>query len=356
MSALKINIEKAEDKNAFKPYSLNGYRIEKPLTSDNSGFSKWGFCYKDGVEYFIKEFVNPVYPSDSVKLADDIRQRKISQCLEWFDEKKRIYKKIHDSQTGNLVEPVAFFRNDSHFYLVTDKIDKSELDYKTISTFDLDRKLVLLKVLSSCFMRLAKNGVVHADIKPENLLVKETKGGFLTIKVIDFDASYLEDKPPFGDDIQGDPVYYAPETFLGIMEEEVTLTPKVDVFGLGIVFHQLLCGEMPVYNTEEYDYVYECVLNEEMPQLNEEIPEDLRALITRMLSLDHTARPSMEEVLQILSNYGKEPAPVEEAAPETAGDGFTGGLVFGSSLNTGSEAAPPPKKASRFSAALDFDN
>lgn len=351
MSTLKINIEKPQENNSFKSYSLNGYIIEKPLTSDNSGFSKWGFCRKGGVEYFIKEFVNPVYPSESVKLAEDIRQRKISQCLEWFDEKKRIYKKIHDSQTGNLVEPVSFFRSDSHFYLVTDKIEKSDLDYKTISTFDLDRKLVLLKVLSSCFMKLAKNGVVHADIKPENLLVKETKGGFLTIKVIDFDASYLEDNPPFGDDIQGDPVYYAPETFLGIMEEEVTLTPKVDVFGLGIVFHQLLCGEMPAYDTNEYDYIYECVLNGDRPQLSEKIPQELRALIDRMLSREYTDRPSMEEVLQLLSNNGKKPEPAEKApAAEESG---RGGLVMGTGLKT--DADVPVKKPSRFVSATDFD-
>ena len=325
MSKLEIKITKAEDKNVFKPYTINGFLIEKPLTSDNSGFSKWGFCKKDGVEYFIKEFVNPVYPSETVELAEDIRQRKIGQCLEWYKEKTRIYEKILASQTGNLVAPVAFFRNDSHFYLVTDKVDKSELDYKTISTFDLDRKLVLLKVLSACFTKLAENGIVHADIKPENLLVKETKKGFLTIKVIDFDASYLEDNPPFGDDIQGDPVYYAPETFLGIMEEEVTLTAKVDVFGLGIVFHQLLCGEMPKYNTEEYDYIYECVLNEEQPELCEDIPEDLRGLIARMLSLEHGDRPSMKQVLQELTSRGRkmpepepEPAPAPEPEPAPA--------------------------------------
>ncbi len=316
MSKLVTKISPAEDKNAFKPYTLNGYRIDKPLTSNNSGFSKWGFCVKDGKEYFIKEFVNPVYPSETVELAEDIRKRKISQCLDWYKEKTRIYAKILESQTGNLVAPVSFFRGDSHFYLVTDKVDKSELDYKTISTFGLDRKLVLLKVLSACFMKLAQNGVVHADIKPENLLVKETKKGFLTIKVIDFDASYLEDNPPFGDDIQGDPVYYAPETFLGIMEEEVTLTAKVDVFGLGIVFHQLLCGEMPSFNTDEYDYIYEAVLNEEPPGLSETIPEDLRGLISRMLSLDHEQRPSMEQVLEELTNRGKPPAPKPEPVPE----------------------------------------
>lgn len=294
MSKLTIKVT-AKEGLKFKPYSINGYLISKPLTSDNSGFSKWGFGTKDDKEFFIKEFLNPVYPSDSVKLSDDIRKRKISQCMEWYEEKKRIYDMIVDSQTGNLVVPLAFFRNDSHFYLVTDKIEKSSLDYKTICKFALSRKLVLLKVLTNCFVKLSENNVVHADIKPDNLLIKETKNGFFTIKVIDFDASYLVDNPPFGEEIQGDPVYYAPETFLAIMEEPVKLTSKVDVFGLGIIFHQILCGEMPEFD-KEYDYIYEAVLNDSDVKINSIIPENLKNLILNMLKKDSDDRYSFEKI------------------------------------------------------------
>lgn len=299
MNRLTITVPESATAGSFKPYLVNGYLITAPLRGDNSGFSKWGFCTKDGREYFIKEFVNPVYPSEKVDLAADIRERKIALCHEWYNNKKKMYAKIQESQTGNLIAPVAFFRNDSHFYLVTEKVEKSKLDYQVISSFGLSRKIILLKVLSSCFMKLADNKVVHADVKPDNLLIKETRNGFLTIKVIDFDASYLEECPPFGDEVQGDPVYYAPETFLALMEEEVSLTTKVDVFGLGIVFHQLLCGKLPQFD-KEYDYVYEAVLNDSELKLSEDIPEYLRKIIAGMLKKEIGERLSIEEVFNKL--------------------------------------------------------
>lgn len=310
-----INVDIKEDEPLFKPYYINGYYVSKQLTSDNSGFSKWGFCEKEGKEYFIKEFLNPVYPSEFVGLAPDIVERKIAQCGEWFAEKKKLYKEIYKAQTGNLVAPIEFFRNDSHFYIVTEKVETSSSNYETILEYDLPQKMVLLKVLANCFRNLAENGVVHADVKPDNLLIKKTKNYF-TIKIIDFDASYLTDSPPFGDDIQGDPVYYAPETFLAIMEEKVELTPKVDVFGLGIIFCQILSGEMPEID-EEYDYVYEAVLDGSEVKLSDKIPDSLKELIFNMLRKESSDRYSIGKVFDELCRIerGEPPETNENETP-----------------------------------------
>lgn len=43
---------------------INGYVIDGDLKTDNSGFSKWAFAKKNGCDYFIKEFLAPVYPVD----------------------------------------------------------------------------------------------------------------------------------------------------------------------------------------------------------------------------------------------------------------------------------------------------
>ncbi len=41
---------------------IKGYEIKGELKTNNSGFSKWGFATKNGRDYFIKEFIDPVYP------------------------------------------------------------------------------------------------------------------------------------------------------------------------------------------------------------------------------------------------------------------------------------------------------
>lgn len=300
MGELSIKMPKKELKEkTFEPYQIGEYTLTQPMTSNKSGFSKWGFCVKDGKEYFIKEFLNPVYPLDSIKLDFDVRQRKIKQCREWFNEKKRIYQSISVSQTGNLVAPIELFRHESHFYLITEKVTEASMDCKEISSFDLNHKLVLIKVLANSFARLSENDVVHADVKLDNLLIKQTNAGYFTIKVIDFDASYLTSNPPSSDEIQGDLVYLAPETFLAMLGEPVALTPKADVFAMGIVFHQILCGEMPKFNSE-YDYVYEAVLNDSELSLNEDIPEKYKLLISYMLRKEPEERFSMQQVLAAL--------------------------------------------------------
>ena len=298
MGELSISLS-SEKKDNFTPYFIGDYLLTQPMTSNKSGFSKWGFCTRGGKEYFIKEFLNPVYPLESIKLEPDVRQRKMDQCIEWFNQKKRIYFSIAASQAGNLVPPLELFRNESHFYLVTDKVSETPMDTHELSSIDMDNKFIMMKVLANSFSKLADNNVVHADLKLDNLMIKQTNGCFFTIKVIDFDASYLQDSAPVGEEIQGDFVYLAPETFLAMIEEPAVLSPKVDVFAMGIVFHQLLCGELPGFDSD-YDYVYEAGLNDAELKISEDIPEEFRSLIAEMLRKEPADRYSMRQVLSAL--------------------------------------------------------
>lgn len=301
---LKINFDVQEIKTEeFIPYNIGDYKIFKPLTSNKSGFSKWGIAFKDDVSYFIKEFLTPVYPDESVELSEEIRNSKIEQCNEWFDERNKIYRKIVQSQNGNLIVPRKFFKDKSHFYLVTKLINKYDnVNFENIKDSSDEQKQIILKVLAHSFSKLAENHVVHADVKPDNLIFKKTVNDFFTVKIIDFDASYRESNPPFGDEIQGDFVYLAPETFIAMCEEDIKLTPKVDVFALGIIFHQILCGELPGFSNE-YDYVYEAVLNDDKIQLNQNIIPGYRKLIEKMLAKEADDRCSISEVLAELYNF-----------------------------------------------------
>jgi serine/threonine protein kinase len=194
------------------------------------------------------------------------------------------------------------------------------MDFAILSRFDMEHKLIVMKVLANSFARLAEHNVVHADVKPDNLLIKQTNGGFFTMKIIDFDASYLADYPPDPDEIQGDTVYYAPETLLYIIGECDTLTPKVDVFAMGIIFHQLLTGHMPVIKPE-YDYIYESILSGDEPKLDPALPEHYRQLLVGMLQKEPENRLSMQQVLDLLSGFREKDLAfkkAESAAPKEA--------------------------------------
>ena len=133
------------------------------------------------------------------------------------------------------------------------------------------------------------HNIIHSDLKPENLLIKETVSGMYTLKLIDFDSSYLENQLPLPDEIQCDPTYMAPEVFLYMIEENDIVTHTADVFSAGLIFHQYLCGELPSIS-DDYDYIYEAVLDDAEIVLNDSIPPRLKAIISMMLEKEPSAR------------------------------------------------------------------
>ena len=77
---------------------MNGYELMAPFSNKNAGFSRWTLANKDNREYFLKEFINPVYPSDMF-LSEQIKQQRIEECKE-FEKRQSIGKT--DSAIGLL--------------------------------------------------------------------------------------------------------------------------------------------------------------------------------------------------------------------------------------------------------------
>lgn len=283
---------------------IGKYRLTSPLRGQNSGYARWGFAEYGGTEYFIKEFISPVYPDAASEISDEMRSAIIADCLDFEAGKSRLYRAVNASSNGNIIGVLDFFRFGSRYYAVTEKVEIDREGFGAASSLPFDKQVVLLKALLYNVKCIHDAGIIHADLKPDNLLIKRTQNGYFTAKLIDFDSSFFESEPPVNpDDFQGDAVYLAPETFLRISGEDVGVTRKADIFSLGIIFHELISGRRPSVPAG-YDYIYEASLDGAGIMPDGRLPGGIRDLVRDMTGREPDRRPAAAEVFGRLAGMG----------------------------------------------------
>lgn len=282
--------------------TLGTYELTGHLTSQNSGYSVWGFGKKHGKDYFIKQFLSPKYPANDTVSSPASLAKKKKKC-ELFEQRKvAIYNQINRNSDGNAVRVEEFFRIDTKYYISMRKIEALPWTVDIIASFPDQTKRYLCAVIAHGIASLHAGHVVHADLKHDNILFMQTSPGCITAKIIDFDSGFLETDPPAdGEEIIGDQVYFSPEackTFLGL---PTSLTCKMDVFALGILFHQYFTGQLPTYDTELGTCAGEAVAKGGMVTVSATLPEETRNLLISMLDPDPAKRPTAIEVYAVLT-------------------------------------------------------
>lgn len=285
--------------------NINGYTILQDFIVAG-GMSKISFAKKGGEEYFIKEFLSPKYPLDDSPGSERLKEQKRKAC-EAFEKHHRelnaaIGKKV--SKGGNLVYAIDFFRWETCYYKVTEKIDTLSISCEEISKLPLEKILIIAKSVCHSIRILHDLNIVHGDLKPDNILIKNTMGGH-SGKLIDFDDSYFDGNPPTErDELVGTPEYYSPEQAAYIMDEDEeidgkTLTVKSDIFTLGIILCEYFTGKKPVL-PHEYNSTWSCVEDSKSFHFAHAIPCSVAKLIGEMLQKDFNKRPNIQQVFDTL--------------------------------------------------------
>jgi len=262
----------------------------------------WCFATYEGKEYFVKQFLSPKYPADDKISSPEKIARKVRECTAFEQRHNQLYKTLTDYSDGNDVRIIEFFRVASRYYIATEKIDALTWEVEDIFALDESEKRRLCAIVTHAVAALHRGHLVHSDIKHDNILYTRLPSGRLTAKIIDFDGGFLESNPPsLEDGVTGDMNYFSPEVCARTYGEERPLTCKLDVFALGVLFHQYFAGKMPDFDRSVASCPGEALLQGATLQVDGTIPKDIAALIRKMISLDPAERPTSFQVFQVLS-------------------------------------------------------
>lgn len=167
-----------------------------------------------------------------------------------------------------------------------------------------------------------KLGVVHRDLKPDNLLVVPVSDGTIQVKVLDFGiARALETNTQLTATgmVCGTPQYMAPE-----QAQNQDIGPGTDLYALGVILYEMLCGIPPFRGQNSLQVMLQQIqiapapLKKYLPP--SALPIEVEDLVHDLLSKDVNGRPSSalevrKRIDHIRKLYGLDPVRIDPDAP-----------------------------------------
>ncbi|MGQ9897470.1 MAG: protein kinase domain-containing protein [Acidobacteriota bacterium] len=150
-------------------------------------------------------------------------------------------------------------------------------------------------------------GVIHRDIKPDNIFLHQTKDGEV-VKVVDFGVAKLMREETSSEQtvsavgcVVGTTAYLAPERI-----NHLPYDGKSDVYAVGVMLYQMLTGLLPFTSTSGFVGVVIQHLTKKPRPVHEVIPDipiELSHLVAQTLEKDPSQRPTVREIARALGHY-----------------------------------------------------
>ncbi len=272
---------------------LGGYRIGPQVGRGGMGVVYRGSRESDGQEAAVK--VIHLNQGDEVFRARFARECSVASRLH------------HPS----LVAVYDYGDSQQLLYLIMEWIDGSTLGSRLrAGPLALQQALPWMVSLTDAVHYCHQQGVVHCDLKPENIMI-DSRG---RVKVLDFGLARDPDRTrltPIGS-VLGTPTYLAPERY---RQPEEKPDAKVDQYALGVIFYEMLAGKVPFLSRDVADLGRQHI-REAVPPLIEarpELPGWICQMIHRMLGKSPAERyPDMAAVRSLLEQFHPEEGRDEE--------------------------------------------
>ena len=148
----------------------------------------------------------------------------------------------------NIVRLLDVYEDERHWCLVMDLMTGGELfDFvaKKTEGFAESEVQKIIKIIVDVIKYCHNVGIVHRDLKLENLLLASEEEGISSVRVADFGLARIINEGSLASTACGTPGYVAPE----ILREE-KYGKQCDVWSIGVICFILLSGEPPFYSDD----------------------------------------------------------------------------------------------------------
>lgn len=208
---------------------------------------------------------------------------------------------VANLQHPNIVTVHDVGQDGNTHYIVMELIDGDDLKKKirTDAPLPIDKVLDISIKICAGIGYAHRAGLVHADVKPQNVLLVENN-----VKVTDFgiaQALAMTDPNERKKVVWGSPHYFSPEQAQGRNP-----TPASDVYSIGIVLFEMLTGRLPFMGSDQQELAL-AHIRQPAPRVQEiepSIPEQLDRIIQKVLAKEPAQRYRMADQLgRILINY-----------------------------------------------------
>ena len=175
----------------------------------------------------------------------------------------------------------------------------------TAKELKLEQKIRIIKQVADALHAAHKEGLIHRDIKPTNIMVVNTEEGDWRPYVLDFGLAREQETPglTMSGLVIGTAHYMAPEQARGETER---LDRRTDVYSLGATLYETLSGRTPFQGNSTAEVLAK-VLQEEPPPLRKNdasIPVDLETIVMKCLEKEPQKRyESAKAVAEDLQRY-----------------------------------------------------